>query len=68
MKKLIPETPDPTVVLPKKKKQKNQSEKFLRLCEYIEEIRQGGLTGHIKVNFNQGNICKIEKYEEILRD
>lgn len=67
MKKTIPETPDPTVLL-RKKKQKNQSEKFLRLCEYIEEIRQGGLTGHIKVNFNQGNICKIEKYEEILRD
>jgi len=67
VKKTIPETPDPTVLL-RKKKQKNQSEKFLRLCEYIEEIRQGGLTGHIKVNFNQGNICKIEKYEEILRD
>jgi len=52
----------------RKKKQGTQSEKFLRLCEYIEEIRKNGLTGHIKVNFNQGNICKIEKYEEVLRD
>lgn len=51
-----------------KKKQVEQSDKFLRLCEYIEEIRKEGLTGHIKVNFNQGNICKIEKHEEILRD
>lgn len=51
-----------------KKKKETQQDKYQRLCEYIEEIRQGGLTGHIKVNFNQGNICKIEKYEEILRD
>ncbi len=62
----IPPT-DPTVSLRKNKKE-TQYDKFLRLCEYIEAIRQSGLTGHIKVNFNQGNICKIEKYEEILRD
>ena len=49
-------------------KKETQFDKFKRLCEYIEEIRSSGLTGHIKVNFNQGNICKIEKYEEILRD
>lgn len=67
MKKTVAEIPDPTDV-PLKKKQRKQAEKFLLLCEYIEEIRQGSLTGHIKVNFNQGNICKVEKYEEILKD
>jgi hypothetical protein len=67
VKKTAPATTDPTVSFRKEKKE-TQSDKFLKLCEYIEVIRQGGLTGHIKVNFNQGNICKIEKYEEILRD
>lgn len=70
MKKTAPAPTDPTISFRKEKKEKKetQSDKFLKLCEYIEVIRQGGLTGHIKVNFNQGNICKIEKYEEILRD
>ncbi|WP_028319109.1 hypothetical protein [Desulfobulbus elongatus] len=49
-------------------KKETQHDKFLRLCAYIEEIRKMGLTGHIKVNFNKGHICKIEKYEEVLRD
>ena len=67
MKKTASKTTKPTVVL-RKKKQETQSEKSLRLCQYLEEIREEGLTGYIKVNFNQGNICKVEKYEEILRD
>ena len=67
VKKKASETPDPTICSGKKK-QAIQSDKLERLCEYIMEIRKEGLTGHIKVNFNQGNICKIEKHEEILRD
>ncbi len=67
MKKKDTAPTDPTVASGKKKREM-QSDKLLRLFEYIEEIREGGLTGHIKVNFNQGNICKIEKHEEILRD
>jgi len=67
VKKTVPPPTDQTASLCKNKKE-SQYDKFLRLCEYIEAIRQSGLTGHIKVNFNQGNICKIEKYEEILRD
>lgn len=57
----------PTVSLRKDTKL-TQSEKFMQLCAYIEENRKRGLTGHIKVNFNQGNICKVEKHEEVLRD
>ena len=67
MKKKVLVSPDPSVLV-RKNKQGTQAEKFLRLCESIEEIRRNGLTGHIKVNFNQGNICKVEKYEEILKD
>ena len=56
-----------TTVIVRKKKTEKQSDKISRLCEYIEMVREAGLTGYIKINFNQGNICKVEKYEEILR-
>jgi hypothetical protein len=46
---------------------KKQSDKISRLFEYFQTIKDDELTGYIKVNFNQGNICKVEKYEEILR-
>lgn len=46
---------------------KKQSDKISRLFEYFQTVRDDELTGYIKVNFNQGNICKVEKYEEILR-
>jgi hypothetical protein len=46
---------------------KKQSDKLGRLFEYFMAIKEDELTGYIKVNFNQGNICKVEKYEEILR-
>lgn len=46
---------------------KKQSDKISRLFEYFQTVKDDELTGYIKVNFNQGNICKVEKYEEILR-
>ena len=52
----------------RKNKKLTQPEKYTQLCEYIAEHRKRGLTGHIKVHFNQGNICKVEKYEEVLKD
>lgn len=61
-------TPQTTELVIKRKKTSKQSDKIARLCEYLELIHEEGLTGHIKVNFNQGNICKIEKHEEVLRD
>ena len=57
-----------TTVSLRKNSKLTQSDKYMQLCAYIEENRKRGLTGHIKVNFNQGNICKVEKYEEVLRD
>ena len=45
----------------------NQAERLDLLIEYLKSIRKDQLTGYIKINFNQGNICKIEKFEEILR-
>ncbi len=44
-----------------------QVEKLGKLIDYLQAIKDDEMTGYIKINFNQGNICKIEKYEEILR-
>ena len=37
------------------------------LLSVIQEMTEKEFTGHIKINFSQGGIGRIEKYEEILR-
>ena len=37
------------------------------LVSVIQEMTEREFTGHIKINFSQGGIGRIEKYEEILR-
>ncbi len=51
-----------------KENKPTQQDRLHILIEYLKDIRKDEMTGYIKVNFNQGNICKIEKYEEILRN
>jgi hypothetical protein len=34
---------------------------------YLDSIRGQNFTGYIKVNFSQGSIGRIERFEEILR-
>lgn len=49
---------------------KGTSRKLNRLADLvslIEEMTEKDFTGHIKINFTQGGIGRIEKYEEILR-
>lgn len=49
---------------------KGMSNKMGRLAELmsaIQEMSDREFTGHIKINFTQGGIGRIEKYEEILR-
>ncbi len=41
--------------------------KYEKLVEYLKGIRDEEFTGYIKVNYSQGNIGRIEKFEEILR-
>lgn len=48
---------------PKMKK----TDKLKELYEYLSSIRNENFTGYIKVNFTQGNIGRVEKFEEILR-
>ena len=50
-----------------KKEKPSQHEKIVMLCEHLKQIMDHEFTGMIRANFNQGNICKVEKHEEILR-
>ena len=42
--------------------------KMKRLLEYLEISKDQGFTGYIKINFSQGGISRIEKFEEILKN
>ena len=54
-----------TKVIQKPKTKKN--DKLKQLYDYLAGIRNENFTGYIKVNFTQGNIGRVEKFEEILR-
>ena len=41
--------------------------RFSDLMNVIQEMNEKEFTGYIKINFSQGGIGRIEKYEEILR-
>ena len=43
-------------------------DKLTRLLEAMRLLAEGKFTGYIKVNFSQGGIGRIEKFEEILRE
>ena len=43
-------------------------EKLARLLEIMKLLAEEKFTGYIKVNFSQGGIGRIEKFEEILRE
>jgi hypothetical protein len=36
-----------------------------RLMEHMDELQKTKFTGHIKINYSQGAIGRIEKFEEI---
>jgi hypothetical protein len=44
-----------------------QLEKFQKLVEFLDGVKNQNFTGYIKVNFTQGSIGRIEKFEEILK-
>lgn len=41
--------------------------KYDRLMEFLKTSKANRFTGYIKINFSQGNIGRIEKFEEILK-
>jgi hypothetical protein len=44
-----------------------RTKKLDKLIDHLSSIRGTEFTGYIKINFSQGNIGRIEKFEEILR-
>jgi len=44
----------------------DKENKLTRLMEYLAKIQGRKFTGYIKVNFSQGSIGRIERFEEIL--
>jgi hypothetical protein len=45
----------------------NKMSRLVDLVNAIQEMNAKEFTGYIKINFTQGGIGRIEKYEEILR-
>ena len=45
-----------------------QLEKMEKLVEVMTILITEEFTGHIKINFSQGGIGRVEKFEEILRN
>ncbi len=42
--------------------------KLKRLFEYLRDLKEAGFTGYIKINYSQGQIGRVEKFEEILKE
>jgi hypothetical protein len=58
-----PATPPAGSPLPRAKAEA----KLSRLFDLMRALVEEGFTGSIKVNFSQGGIGRIEKFEEILK-
>jgi len=43
------------------------SEKLRKLGDVLRGLAELGFTGYIKINYSQGNIGRVEKFEEILK-
>ena len=52
-------------VVQKPKLKKN--DKLKQLFNYLLNVRDEDFTGYIKINFSQGNVGRIERFEEILK-
>jgi hypothetical protein len=44
-----------------------QKSKIDKVTDYLKEIHGDSFTGYIKINYTQGNIGRIERFEEILK-
>lgn len=49
------------------KERKSRESKYERFIDFLRDANQTKFTGYIKVNFTQGQIGRIEKFEEILK-
>jgi hypothetical protein len=44
------------------------NKKLEQLIEYLPDGNRHKFSGYIKINFNQGHIGRIEKFEEIFKN
>ena len=51
-----------------KKVNNNQEDRLKKLEKYLKELHAEKFTGYIKVNFSQGSIAKVERFEEVLKN
>jgi|GEM_PF-1797013 len=42
--------------------------KLRRLFEYLKELGEEGFTGYIKINYSQGSIGRVERFQEVLKE
>jgi hypothetical protein len=42
-------------------------EKLEMIIDELKKLAQSGFTGYVKVNYSQGSIGRVEKFEEILK-
>lgn len=50
-----------------RKSRMDSTKKFTTLLEYLRGLSEEKFTGYIKINFTQGSIAKVEKFEEVLK-
>jgi hypothetical protein len=43
----------------------DKSKKLFCLMEYLRSLNEENFTGSIKINFSQGSIARVERFEEI---
>jgi hypothetical protein len=47
---------------------RDKEEKLREFFRYMKNLQEQRFTGYVKVNFSQGSLSRIEKFEEILKD
>jgi hypothetical protein len=48
-------------------KNRKQAEKLDKLTVLMAKLISDEFTGHIKINFTQGGVGRVEKFEEIMK-
>ena len=51
-----------------KRERPNKFERMKLLIQEMEILTEASFTGYVKINFSQGSIGRVEKFEEILKD
>jgi len=53
---------------PVRKPGRDMEERLREFFRYMRNLQEEKFTGYVKVNFSQGSLSRIEKFEEILKD